>query len=234
MTDLQDQILDRLVGTPVGVNWPDGPLAIAAEVVGGSKPVQFGPLGLSHAAKAEIARRLHYPPLLCEAIQGGNRGLAAEDDRRAFAMNVFRTIPPSGPIPRLSWLEQTRIATRLAVRTHAYLCHQDDCAVLKALRDLAGATTVTWQMIDTALSARCPTGGGTIRSRGIGWLDAASSQKERLMHTAYRVLAGFREHKPTAAWCSIRESVRLAAWERGAGEAVACCIEIAQRCGMAV
>ncbi len=234
MTDLQDQILDRFVGSTIGVNWPDGPLAIAASVIGGPKPVQFGPLGHSHAAKAEIARRLHYPPLLCEAIQGGNRGLASEDDRRAFAMNVFRTIPLAGPMPRLSWLDQTRIATRLAVRTHAYLCRHDDCAVLKALGELAHTPTVTGQMIEAALAARCPTGGGTIRSRGIGWLDAASSQKERLMHTAYRVLAGFREHKPTAAWCSIRESVRLAAWERGAAEAVACCVEIARLSGMPV
>ncbi len=104
MTDLQDQILDRLVGTPIGVNWPDGPLAIAADVIGGSKPVQFGLTDMDGGAKSEIARRLGYPVLLCQAIQGGNRGFAREDDRRAFAMNVFRTIPLGGRVPRLSWL----------------------------------------------------------------------------------------------------------------------------------
>src|SRR5918911_847921 len=99
MTDPQDRILDRLVGTRVGVNWPDGPLALAAEVVGGHKPVKFGQTDNDRGAKAEIARRLGYPVLLCEAIQGANRGLGAEDDRRGLAMNLFGTIPVGGPVP---------------------------------------------------------------------------------------------------------------------------------------
>src|SRR5437870_4591771 len=89
MTDLQDRILDRLVGTWVGVNWPDGPLAIAADVVGGHKPVKFGQTDNDRGPKGEIARRLGYPVLLCEAIQGANRGLKAEDDRRGLAIALF-------------------------------------------------------------------------------------------------------------------------------------------------
>ena len=50
MTDLQDRILDRLVGTRVGVNWPGGPLVIAAEVVGGRE-------ALSALRSAEPPRR---------------------------------------------------------------------------------------------------------------------------------------------------------------------------------
>src|SRR5262245_1895343 len=110
MTDLQDAILDRLVGTRVGVNWPDGPLAIAAEVVGGTKPVRFGQTDNDRGAKREIASRLGYPMLLIEAIQGAVRAIRDEEDRRGFAMAVFRLIPVGTKAPKLSSLEQNRIA----------------------------------------------------------------------------------------------------------------------------
>src|SRR4051812_37466339 len=116
MTDLQDAILDRLVGTAVGVNWPDGPLTIAAEGVGGSRPIRFGLTDNDRGAKSLIAGRLGYPVLLIEAIQGANRGLAVENDRRSFAMAVFETIPVGGRLPKLSALEQNRVAARVAIR----------------------------------------------------------------------------------------------------------------------
>ena len=62
---------------------------IAAEVVGGSKPIQFGMTDNDRGAKSLIAQRLGYPVLLIEAIQGGNRALKEENDRRSFAM-VFQ------------------------------------------------------------------------------------------------------------------------------------------------
>jgi hypothetical protein len=235
MTDLRDQILDRLVGTPVGVNWPDGPLAIAAEVIGGPAPVKFGQTDNDRGAKAEIARRLGYPVLLCEAIQGGNRGLIGEDDRRGFAINVFRTIAVAGPMPRLSPLAQNRIAARLAIRAHAYVCDRPECPVPAALGVLVEASPISQKMIGDALEARCETAGcSALGRRGVSWLTARSTREQRLMQAAFQVVRGFDTGQSMGGWCSIRESVRMAASERGAAEAVACCVLIARLCGMAV
>ena len=47
-------------------------------------------------------------------------------------------------------------------------------------------------------------------------------------------LRGFQVGKSVHGWCSVRESARLAASERGVEEAVACCLEIVRHCGMSV
>jgi hypothetical protein len=234
MTDLQDSILDRLVGTRVGVDWPDGPLTIAAQVVGGRKHIRFGQTDNDRGAKAEIARRLGYPVLLCEAIQGANRGLTVEDDRRSLAITLFRTIPVAGPVPRLSAAEQNRIATRLAIRAHAYACPHADCPVPRMLAELLEAARVTRAMASAALRVRCEAAGGTLQEKATRWLTARSTRKERLAQTAAMAVRGLGWGKSVQGWCSVRESARLAASERGVGEAVACCIEIARSCGMAV
>jgi hypothetical protein len=239
MTDLQDMILDRLVGTRVGVHWPNGPLAIAAEVVGGQKPVKFGQTGDDRGAKAEVARRLGYPVLLCEAIQGANRGLKAEDDRRSLAMTLFGTIPVGAPAPKLSAQAQNRVAARMAIRAHPYICPRPDCPVPGAIADLLEAPTVTRQMAVAAARTRCETAGGTLEEMAYclttaGWLTARSTPVQRLVQTAAMALRGFETGKSVHGWCSIRESARLAASERGVAEAVACCVEIARQCQMAV
>lgn len=235
MTELQDRILDRLVGTPVGVNWPNGALAIAAEVVGGQKPVQFGQTDNDRRAKTEIARRLGYPILLCEAIQGANRGLTTEDDRRGLAMTVFSTIPVGGPIPRLSAQFQNRVATQLAIRIHPYVCQHLDCPMPGVLAELLKAPAVTAQMAaDAYFQTRCEAVGGTLIGNGSVWLNARSTPMQRLVQTMAMALWGFRTGKSVHGWCSIRESARLAASQRGVGEAIACCVEIARQCQMAV
>jgi hypothetical protein len=234
MTDLQDRILDRLVGTPVGVNWPGGPLAIAAEVVGGRNPVKFGQTDNDRGAKSEIARRLGYPVLLCEAIQGANRGLGAEDDRRSLAMALFGTIPVGGRLPRLSAEAQNRVALRLAVWAHPYVCRHPDCPVPAVLAELAEAAAVTVRMAREASLARCDTAGGTLRELASAWLTARSSAVQRVVQSAAMALRGFELGKSVHGWCSVRESARLAASERGVGEAVDCCVEVARRCGLAV
>jgi hypothetical protein len=234
MTDLQDMILDNLVGTRVGVNWPDGPLAIAAAVVGGTRPVKFGQTDNDRGAKAEIARRLGYPVILCEAIQGANRGLKAEDDRRSLAMAVFRTVPIGGAIPKLSSQTQTRIATRLAIRAHPFVCLDAHCPVPRALAELLDAPSINRSLLVKAGQQRCLTANRTGQGAGPGWLTARSERDRRLAQTASMALRGFQSGKSVHGWCSIRESARLAASERGLEEAIACCIEIARQCGIAV
>jgi hypothetical protein len=242
MTDLQDAILDRLVGTRVGVNWPDGPLTIAAEVVGGSKPIVFGLTDNDRGPKAEISRRLGYPVLLIEAIQGAVRALAEENDRRSFAMAVFGTVPVGGKLPRLSSLEQNRIAGRMAIRVHSFVCTAD-CPVPKTLAALLDAPPKNRTERQAAYQTRCETAketlwGATTKETPWGattaWLTARSTTFQRLLQTAYQVIHGLAEKKSMGGWCSIRESARLAASERGIAEAVACCVEIARQCGLAV
>jgi hypothetical protein len=234
MTDLQDRILDRLVGVPVGVDWPDGPLAAAADVVGGQKPVKFGQTDNDRGAKAEIAERLGYPVLLCEAIQGGNRGLKAEDDRRGLAMTLFRTIPVGGAAPRLPAERQNLIAARLALRAHPYVCRRADCPVLGVLAGLVEAQSMSAAAAAAAGRTWCETAGGTLRRLAVAWLTDRSTPVQRLVQSAAMALRGFETGKSVHGWCSVRESVRLAASQRGVEEAVACCLEIARRCGMPV
>ena len=234
MTDLQDRILDRLVGTRLGVNWPEGPLTIAAEVVGGLKPVKFGQTDNDRGAKAEIARRLGYPVLLCEAIQGANRGLAAEDDRRGLAMGLFNTIPVGGRLPKLSSERQNRIALRLAVRAHPYVCRHPDCPAVMELAELAEVPAINVGMAVKASFAVCATAGGTLRQKSSAWLTARSTLVQRVVQSAAMALRGFETRMSVHGWCSVRESARLAASERGLAETLDCCVEVARGCGLAV
>src|SRR5262245_3070432 len=199
MTDVQDAILDRLVGSHIGKNWPDGPLAIAAEVVGGTKAVKFGLTDGDRGAKSEIAKRLGYPVLLIEAIQGANRAFAEEDDRRSFAMAVFRKVAVGGKQPRLSTLEQVRIAGRLAGRAHWYVCRAKTCPVPPRLMNLIEADRVTRAVLAAAEGARCRTTRSEVSD--FLWIVYNSSPRQRMMQTALQVVTGLREHRSLAAWC---------------------------------
>lgn len=42
MTDLQDLVLDKLVGATLGRDLPDSPLTVAAELLEGKRPIKFG------------------------------------------------------------------------------------------------------------------------------------------------------------------------------------------------
>lgn len=232
MTDLQDQILDHLVGSRVAADWPGGPLDLAAGVVGGTKPVQFGQTDNDRGAKAEIARRLGYPVLLCEAIQGGARGLG-EADRRGFAMTVFRSVPVGGKPPKLSSLDQTRIAGRLAVRAHGYVCPDGWCAVRRMLLDLQTSESIPRARAQELRQTACATI-GRLSGYLVEWLTARSTRDERLAQTALMIVRGFASGTSVHGWCSARESVRLAASERGPEEAVACCLAVARECGLGV
>jgi hypothetical protein len=241
VTDLQDEILDRLVAAPMGVDWPSGPLTSAAHVISGTRRIRFGATDNDRGAKAEIARRLGYPVLLCEAIQGGNRGLAAEDDRRAFAMTIFSTIPLGGAVKRMSVRAQGLIAVRLADRTHRYVCAGEGCPLSESLQLLAEADEArTLGRVNKALAAVCSRYSEAVHSVEFLDIRVAASSLQRSVYSAYRAGCALRrgwhvpQGKGSDAWASVRESVRLAASELGVGEAVDCCLDIARACGMPV
>lgn len=229
MTDEQDLILDKLVGSKIGVNWPDGPLAIAASMLDGDEPIQFGVTDNDRGAKTEIARRLGLPVLLCEAIQGAVRGLKAEEDRRSFAMLVFRSVVIPGKPKKMSSQEQNFLAGAIAVQVHPILCREDCPAVLALQRAMIDPPD-TWASYRTDTSVECsfarmPIEQGT-------WVKSASPPPLRLVQTLYQVIHGLYQGKSMGGWCSIRESARLMASECGVGEAAKLCVEIARRCGL--
>src|ERR1041384_7042104 len=81
---------------------------------------------------------------------------------------------------------------------------------------------------------RCLALRGNLAEHDGPWLTARSTREARLAQTALMVIRGLESGMSVHGWCSIRESARRAASERGVGEALACCVEIARRCGMAV
>jgi hypothetical protein len=91
MTDLQDEICDRLVGAKVGPNWVGGPLHVAALVIDPS----FVPAVRGDKRPGQFARAVGWPVAFCEAVIGANAALGAEADRRALAISLFTRVPPA-------------------------------------------------------------------------------------------------------------------------------------------
>jgi hypothetical protein len=107
--------------------------------------------------------------------------------------------------------------------------------VLKALADMLAAESVSDKMWSKALDARCETAGKSWVHADPIWVAARTTTPlERLMHATAEAIRGLRWGRPADGWAAARESVRLAASERGVEEAVACVTEAARLCGMAV
>lgn len=228
MTDAQDLILDKLVGSTVGVNWPDGPLALAASVLG-DVPIPLGRPN-DRRGKAEIARRLGYPMLLCEAIQGGVRGLTEEEDRRSFAMLVFRSVVIPGRPTVMTARAQNLLAGAVAVGVHPIFC-RPDCPALVAFQSwMNGVGDPKWRgpSVTYTVCARAnrPVWHGSLNN-------SPGTPETRLLVTLEQVHTGIILGKSVNGWASVRESARLVASERGVGEAARLCVDVARRCGMA-
>jgi hypothetical protein len=229
MTDLQDLILDKLVGSKVGANLPDSPLTIAASLIESKRPIAFGK---SHndAAMSEIARRLGWPVLLAEGFQGGVRALKDEEDRRRLAMTVFRVVQVGGPQPKLTGPEQAKIAAAAAVAVHPFVCTKPKCqwaGVLLAITDRGHTRPANRR----AYTAHCLTAHGK-HPVGGAWLHASSDDEQRLIVMGQHVENALKRLTKTAGY-AVREAVRLAVTRRGITEAVALIADIARRCGMA-
>lgn len=232
MTDLQDLILDRLVGAKLGINLPDSPLRVAAELIEGKRPIKFGQR-FNDSVMAEIARRLGFPALLAQAIQGGNSVLKAEEDRRRFAMTVFRVLPVGGSPPKLVGLESARIAAATATEAHTLVCKSRKCQWGKVLTELTEAGHSQRNGL-TIYRAMCVTAHKKYRD---DWetvfVDAKDGKAERLIiigqHTENSCLKG----KAKNAGYALREAAKLVVAEQGIAEAVALIAAIARRCGMA-
>src|SRR5262249_6817905 len=136
--------------------------------------------------------------------------------------------------PKLSSREQNCIAGRLAQRVHPFVCPDASCPVLKALAEAMAVPTVSRGTFNRLCAAVCTTTEEQIGVLWGRWLTSQSGKHERLIQTAYQVINGLFSGQSMGGWCSIRESARLAASERGLEEAIACCVEVARQCGLPV
>jgi hypothetical protein len=232
MTDLQDLLLDRLVGAKVGPHWRDGPFRLAADLIPG-KPIVFIGKYDDLKAKNAIASRLGYPLMLLEAAQGAASLLKAEDDRRALAMAVIRSIPPgTKQKPRPSddyWLA----AVAAAEKAHRLVCRARGCQIAANLKAMLRAEDHEGRerAVDGMMRASCPT-----YPKGFDTevhITPATPALDRSIRAALDSLvygADTAEVKQAAAR-SARESALLVG---GMSEAVAVCVEVARRLGMAV
>jgi hypothetical protein len=118
LNELQDSICDRLVGTPAGKNWVDGPLSLATQVLAPAS--QMGTRG-NRFKQRMLARALGWPLPFCEAVHGSYSGLASEDDRRALAIAVFGKVAPKQSFTTNG--KRSRDAAAWAVpRAHRRIC----------------------------------------------------------------------------------------------------------------
>lgn len=233
MTDLQDLILDRLVGAKLGANLPDSPLRVAAELIEGKRPIEFGK-SYNDAAMTEIARRLGWPVLLAEGVQGGVRALAEEDDRRRFAVTVFRMLPVGLQQPKLNKLDQARVAAAAAAVVHPFVCATPKCQWADVLLAITNRGHIRAANRRT-FAANCLTAHGKhpARQNGGAWLHASSDDEQRLIVMGQHVENALKKLTKTAGF-ALREAMRLTVARRGITEAVTLVAAVARRCGMAV
>jgi hypothetical protein len=227
--DALDAILDRLVGTPIGRNWTDGPLRIAAEVLAG-KPLAMETYHAKH--RTMMARLIGWPNLLCEGFQGAV-GLLEEDGRRRLAVSFFSAVPPRGKPYRIKSGAPLAAMTELVRRTHPLVCDAD-CARCAAFLRLADEYReqgpVTQEQVRSAWGYHCNVGLHLSR-RAVN----ANDPPERHAAEALRFALGALEGNlaPHRLRDAVRESVRVEAHVRGADGAVEVCLALARELGLA-
>jgi hypothetical protein len=230
VTDLQDLVLDKLVGATLGRDLPDSPLTVAAQLLEGKRPIKFGDK-FNNSTMSEIARRLGWPVFLAEGAQGGVRALENEEDRRGFAMTLFRTLPVGGTPPKLAKEDMARIVAGAAAGVHPLACHEPGCPWAEQMRQLTrvpnGFDPLVVVLKCVTVTAAFPVGLSTP-------LYDSSPDSARLLKLTESVWNAFRKKPKTTAGYALREIVRLTVKHRGIGEAVEVIAGVARRCGLEV
>lgn len=232
MTEIQELLLDKLVATDLGRNCQGGPFHIAAELLPG-KAINFQGSHGEARGKRAIAGRLGYPLTLLEAVQGVAYLLDAEDDRRAFAIAIFRAIPP-GVTRKPQAAEVTwRAAVAVTLRAHGLACPVGKCEMALALDALRTATRedVRRAGLVPFFATRCPTAGRTA-SKVVG-LTRKSSGLDRTLHAARDCVRTYGGSMQVLyAFRAAREAARAACTVGGLEAAVGLCVELAQQLGI--
>jgi hypothetical protein len=133
MTDLQDEICDRLVGAKIGPNWVGGPLHVAALVLDPS----FVPAGRGSSRPRQFARAVGWPVAFCEVLIGANAALPTEDDRRSLALALFAKVLPLRAGGRVKTV--ARSVSQAAAAWAVLRGHEAACGVQCPLHEEAAA-----------------------------------------------------------------------------------------------
>jgi hypothetical protein len=230
MTDLQDQILDRLVGAKIGKTWTDGVLTIAATVLDPRMKVAGG--GERHRQK-QMANILGYPLILCEAIQGASSVLPDEEERRRLGIAVIGAVnPPGGPMKRISGPVALAATAEAALAAHLLVC-TGPCPLREAVVAMMAAVQRGDKKIPDPLrgrpKARCPAYKGSEDD-----LLVPSSPPEQRAVVAFRHLVTACHDRSPGRACSdsARESARVVALKTGVDAAIKLCVKMARQFGL--
>jgi hypothetical protein len=232
MTEIQELLLDKMVAADLGNNMKGGPFHIAAELLAG-KPIEFKGNHAQGKMMRALAARLGYPLALLEALQGAVYLLDAEDDRRAFAIAIFRAIPPGITRKALAadvtWLAGVGVTRR----AHALVCPAPTCAVTTALDTLQAARTEEERLpvLGSFFQKYCATAGRDC-SKEIH-LTRKTSALDRTLHAARDSVRHYNTTgKVLYAGRAAREAARAALVASGLEEAVGLCVELARLLGI--
>jgi hypothetical protein len=232
MTDLQDQILDRLVGAKVGKTWADGVLTIAAKVMQPKMEVAARDAGERRRQK-QLANILGYPLILCEAIQGASGQFKDEEDRRNLGIAVIGAVnPPGGPMKRTRAAVALAAAAYAVMQAHPLVCARK-CPLLQAVIDMMAAVERGDKKVpdpfDARSKIRCPACAGPLPP----YL-AVNSPPEHRAAAALRFLVGAYQARSPGIPCSdaARVSAQVVAVKRGVDAASKLCVEMARKLGL--
>jgi hypothetical protein len=228
MTDLQDLILDKLMGAKIGVNWADGPLFAAAQAI--NPRFELAP-SRDRYRQEQLCKEVGFPFLFGGAFHGANAGLSEEDDRRSLAVAVFSAVEPGKPLKRRPYAQSTFAQNRevvawMALRAHALVCPQG-CPLQQAVQDL-------WEAFQQKESLNDPFQARSSCPRYTGWAFRPISRSCTPAHSSvvalrYLVLA-LRTPKPTLACADCaRESARTEAKVAGVKGAADLLLELARK-----
>ncbi|HYT91056.1 MAG TPA: hypothetical protein VEL76_20255 [Gemmataceae bacterium] len=227
MTDLQDEILDRLVGTPIGKDWGSGPLGIAARVIHTQLKLRMR----YSCHRRALAKTLGWHNVLCEAVQGASSVLAKEDDRRALGIAVFRSVQTAKTQPKLGMKAYDELTAWMTLRAHALVC-KGECSLREAMEQLFALTCTANKQLPNPLrdnTTRCPAYSGN----GSAAIKPSSPANHRSV-TAFRYAIKVCRSRETSgkqlnALHCVRECARVEALVNGVPGAASCCLDLAGR-----
>jgi hypothetical protein len=227
MTDLQEEILDRLVGTRIGKDWGTGPLGVAARVIHDQLK-----LSLRYGKhRRALAATLGWHNVLCEAVQGASSIFAQEDDRRALGIAVFRSVKTAKTQPKLTVKAYDELAAWMTPRAHALVCRRE-CPLRREMERLfalitAGKKSLPYPLGGTA--PRCPEYPGD----GTEPIKPRSPPPHRSVVGFRYAIKVFRSYDSPGKHGNIlhcaRECARVEGLVKGVAGAASFCLDLASR-----
>jgi hypothetical protein len=224
MTDLQDAICDRLVAARVSKHWVNGTIHVAALVIDPGFQLTGGS---DRDRPMQLARRLGWPHLFCDAFHGANAALRDEDDRRKLAVSVFSAVPTKKYGP-LHYKAAREAAAWIAHHIHPIVCSAT-CPLHERMVVFVEDYRRGRPLEHLDVGEQCPSYAGTGKETV-----RPSSPPGHHAVVAYRYLVQALRVASPYLHCAdaSRESARAVAKARGLEAAVGVLLELAKKVGL--